>query len=157
MFSIGPAEAQAAGFLRRQLQAELAEAGSQRRVDALGVLLVLEGGHAVVGVAAERGRPPTVAFHRVFEPAIQRRMPIPIGENRGDDASLGTPRFRLDHPAIRFQDAGFQPSSDQAEKGTVVDPFRQHRQEQVMVDVIEKALDIRFHLHGVVPVLQGAA
>jgi site-specific DNA recombinase len=73
---------------------------------------------------------------------------------RSQHPALGCSGVRVDHPAIRLQNPGFQPLPDQAQKGPVIDARGQHLQQPVMVHVVEQALNIGLDHLAIPPVLQ---
>lgn len=65
------------------------------------------------------------------------------------DAALRRVRDRMQHPAICFQDARFQPFLDETQKSLIIDPLLQHANQPCVVDVIEEAFDVCFNYEAV--------
>jgi hypothetical protein len=154
--SIRTAEQKQAGFVRRQRQAVLGEPLSQHVIETLSIRLVLERGPIVIGVATQLGRTPTVDLHRLLKPEVEDIVEIDISQDQRDCAPLRSTHHRLPHLPVRLQDTSLQPLAYQPQKRLVVDPFRSHRQESSRVDVLEEALDVRFHPIVVESLFEGA-
>jgi hypothetical protein len=148
------AEAQAAGLLQGDLQCEFPQSIRERLVKPCRIAAELNGADQVVGVAAEQRLASTVGFDHFSKPQVQRLMQIDVGYHGRDDPTLRDPGVRVEHPAIRLQNPGFQPLPDQPQKGPVVDAHTQHPQPPVMVHVVEKAFNVGLYHIAIPPVWQ---
>ena len=49
-------------------------------------------------------------------------MPVDVGEDRRDAATLRGPVFRVPYLPVSVQYAGFQPLANEVEEGPIIDP-----------------------------------
>src|SRR2546427_8647834 len=67
---------------------------------------------------------------------------------------LGSPRQRVCHFAIGIQHSGLEPLPNQPQQRPVANPPAQHLDEYVLIEIVEKPLDIGFDHEMVIPELE---
>jgi len=122
-------------------QRKLIQPLTHRLQEAPGVILMLEAGDDIVGIAhndhVARGLTPSPAFG----PEIEDVMQVDIGEQRRNHRSLPSPPAAVRHDSV-FEDARLEPLLDQADDAWVADPVLDEANQPISTDFIEERPDI---------------
>ncbi len=148
------AEAYHLGFLRGHCKVELAQPVRQFAVKPLGFLSISKRTDEVISVPQNKRFPLAVRLDSLFKPQIQPKMEVDIRQYRRYDTSLRRAGLRMQYFAVRVQHACLQPFANQVQESRIVDPLLKHPDQPVMVDVVEKALDVGLNDIPVFPELK---
>ena len=135
-------EAHPARLGGRHFEAELLQPLGQHPKEPLRLRLVSECADKIIRIPNPQRIPITAGLHDPLEPEVERVVQVDVRQDWRDDAPLRGPGVGVNDLAVRVQDAGFEPFSNQVEEGAVVNPLPEHVQQPVVVHVVEEAFDV---------------
>ena len=156
-----PPELDQPGLALVERQAELLQPVLEVREELLPIYLVLTAEYHIVRVPADDHLPDCPTPSPLVNPEVDDVVEERIGEDRADPRPLRRARLHRS-PLAALEDAGLEPSLDQAKHPRVGDPVRQHPHQPSVVDGIEEGadIDIEHEVHalrhqGLVQSIQG--
>src|SRR6266516_6229662 len=137
-----PPELDQASLAGMQLQGELREPAAKIVEELLGVTLMLEPDHEVVGPAHDDHVTACVASPPLPGPLVQDIVEVHVGEQRRGRSSLRCP-FRCLRPASVLDDSCGQPLTDQPQDLLVRYPMLEKLHQPGLIELGEKVADVR--------------
>jgi len=125
-------------LLSRQCQSELSQAFSEYLGYPPLVFPVLK----VISEPHEHDIALAEGLDKLLEPQVQCGVQADVCQHGGNYAALGRSGERIDYLAVFFKDSGFKPLADQVQERSIIDPLFQHPDEPLVVNMVEKFLDI---------------
>ena len=106
------AEAQDAGLLGRNPQAEFLQPLDHDPIEPMGIVPILEGTDIIIGVPNQYGLATATRFDYTLKPEVKCIVQVDVGQYRGDDPTLRAAGYRVQNGVGCFAFSGDTTSND---------------------------------------------
>ena len=144
------AELNQAGLVRMERQRECLEPLTHRIEEATCVVLMLEAGHQIIGVAHDDHVATGLSPSPAVGPQIEYLVQVDVAEKRGDHRALAGSTVSYGYDSA-FEDARLEPFTDQVDDALVANAVFQEADQPILADAAERRGD-RLPIAGIFPI-----